>query len=59
MIDYVAGLTRNSLCSLWLGEALAVANLELGLRWLNDRTRDKRAKNKSKSWQDPSGRWFG
>jgi hypothetical protein len=38
-IDYVQGLSRNTLASHWLGECLAAANLELGLRWLHDRAR--------------------
>jgi hypothetical protein len=38
---------------------LGVANVELGLRWLNDRTAESRHRAKSRGWQDPSGRWFG
>jgi hypothetical protein len=34
-------------------------SLELGLRWLNDRTAESRYRAKSRRWQDPSGRWFG
>lgn len=56
-IDYISGLTRNSLSAQWLGECLAAANLELGLRWLNDRktrrdTWDKSGKIKVWSIED-------
>lgn len=57
-IDDVKSSCARCVAYAWVSE-YAIACVELGLRWLDDRCRESRARQAQRRRQDPAGKWWG